>query len=274
MKKLLALILALVCCTACFSLTACTKDVIVVGYTEYAPMNYTDDNGKLVGFDTELAEMVFDNLGYTVRFKEIVWDSRYTELNGGTIDCIWNGFTSNANDNDGSSRADKVDFSYNYMNNAQCIVRLSTAQDVTDFSQFAGKTIAFESGSAGQSFVKTNIIDEKILINEKGVTAQMDAIMNVSLGTADFAVVDVLLAQSIVGQGNYANLAINQGIAIDNEYYAIGFRKDSELTAKVNAELEKLAENGELLRLAEKYQLANAVITDFSSQKVMPLGNN
>ncbi len=268
MKKLLALLLSIICCVACFSLTGCSQDVIVVGYTDYPPMNYTDDDGKLVGFDTELAEKVFGNLGYQVRFKEIVWDSRYTELNGGTIDCIWNGFTSNANDDDGQSRADKVDFSYNYMNNAQCIVRLATTADVTEYSQFAQKTVAYESGSAGQTFVTNNIVDAEVSINEKGVTSQMDAIMNVSLGTADFAVVDVLLAQSIVGQGNYANLAINQGIAIDNEYYAIGFRKNSELTAKVNAELEKLAESGELLTLAEKYNIQNAVITDFSSQKI------
>ena len=126
MKKILALILAGL---MLFSFAACggntdgetttaapnneeTKTV-VVGYTIYEPMNYLDENGKLVGFDTELAEAVFANLGYEVIFQEIEWSSKYTDLDSNTIDCVWNGFTANTADDDGVMRADKVDFSYN-----------------------------------------------------------------------------------------------------------------------------------------------------------------
>ena len=98
------------------------KPTIVVGYTNYEPMNYEDENGELVGFDTDLAKAVFGNLGYEVMFQLIDWSARYTDLNSGVIDCIWNGFTCNAADDDGVMRTDKVDFSYNYMENRQVIV--------------------------------------------------------------------------------------------------------------------------------------------------------
>ena len=121
MKKVLALMLAvmlLVC-----GLAGCgSAGKVVVGYTIYEPMNFLDENGELIGFDTELAEAVFENLGYEVIFKEIKWENKYTELDTGAIDCIWNGFTCNTADDDGVARADKVDFSYNYMENQQVIV--------------------------------------------------------------------------------------------------------------------------------------------------------
>ena len=114
MKKVLALMLAALMMVACFA--GCgAKPTVVVGYTIYEPMNYLDEKGELTGFDTDLAKKVFGNLGYEVVFKEIKWENKYTELDSGALDCIWNGFTCNTADDDGVARADKVDFSYNYM---------------------------------------------------------------------------------------------------------------------------------------------------------------
>ena len=258
--KAIATFLATVCCLGIFA--GCNKPTVVVGYTEYAPMNYTNEKGKFVGFDTELAQKVFKELGYRVRFKEIDWDNKYSELDGGTINCIWNGFTSNCADSDGVERSAKVDFSYNYMTNAQCVIRLNSAEELPNKEALAGKSVAFEGGSAGQSYA------EKIAgVNAKNVSSQMDAVFEVKSGTAQYAVVDLLLAQSVVGQGDFANVTINSSIVIDAEYYAIGFKKDSELTALVNQKLEEYAENGYLSQLAEKYGLSTQVITDFSSQK-------
>jgi polar amino acid transport system substrate-binding protein len=79
-------------------------------------------------------------------------------------------------------------------------------------------------------------------------------------------VVDLLLAKSIAGKGDFANVTINESIEIDAEYYAIGFKKGSELTALVNAKILEYAESGELAALAEKYELSNQVITDYSDQ--------
>ena len=234
---------------------------VVVGYTIYEPMNYFDDNGKLIGYDTELAEAVFAGLGYEVIFQEIDWSSKYTDLNSCTIDCVWNGFTCNTADDDGILRSDKVDFSYNYMENRQVIIAKADA-GITSAADLNGKLGAVESGSAGESYAATF---EGATV--KGFLKQTDCLFEVNAGTADFAVLDAQLAKSYAGKGDYANIAIVDALSSDVEYYAIGFKKGSELTANVNAQLEKLAADGTIAALAEKYGVANTAITDFSDQK-------
>ena len=237
------------------------KPLIVVGYTIYEPMNYLDADGKLVGFDTELAQKVFENLGYEVSFKEILWESKYSDLNSGVIDCIWNGFTCNTADDDGVQRADKVDFSYNYMENEQVIV-VKADSTIASAADLNGKIGLAEAGSAGEGYAKGF---EGVIY--KSVIKQTETLFEVKSGTADFAVVDAQLAKSYVGKGDYANLKIVEALSSDIEYYAIGFQKGSELTAKVNAELEKLAADGTIAELAAKYGVENTAIVDFSSQK-------
>ncbi len=261
MKKILALIMVLLMVATCMVGCGKQKETVVVGYTIYAPMNYEDDNGELIGFDTELAKAVFTNLGYEVLFQKIEWDNKYTDLNSDTIDCVWNGFTCNTADDDGIARADKVDFSYNYMENRQVVV-VKNDSTIATAADLNGKAGAAESGSAGETYAKGF---EGATI--KGFGVQTDCLMEVNSGTRDFAVLDAQLAKSYCGKGDYANLKIVEGLSSDVEYYAIGFKKGSELTAKVNAELEKLAADGTITKLAEKYGVANTAITDFSDQK-------
>ena len=271
MKKILIsivlVLVLLVGCLATFAACKEDKDVVVVGYTLYEPMNY-EENGKLVGFDTELAKAVFEDLGYKVVFKEIDWKTKYVDLNAGTITCIWNGFTSSCNDTNAAgeevARNTLVSFTYDYMKNYQAVVvKAANKSDYTDFeTSFAGKQGYVEEKSAGAEYAE----------NAKGATIktaakQTDAIMQVKSGAADFAVVDYLLANSIVGKGDFSDLAFVSELNSDVEYYAVGFKSGSKLTAKVNAVLEKFAKNGKLAEIAAKYKLSNAVITDFSSQK-------
>ncbi len=274
MKKILALLLAL---SMVFVLGACAgnnntedpteapannaKETIVVGYTIYEPMNYKDESGKLVGFDTELAEAVFGNLGYEVLFQEIDWGSKYTDLNSGTIDCVWNGFTANTADDDGVLRAEKVDFSYNYMENRQVVV-VKADSGIASAADLNGKFGCAESGSAGETYA--NGFEG---INFKGFLTQVECLKEIAAGSQDFAVVDAQLAKSYVGKGDYANLKVVDDLSSDVEYYAIGFKKGSDLTAKVNAQLEALAADGTIAALAEKYGVATTAITDFSDQK-------
>lgn len=261
MKKILALMLAVLMVAFCFA--GCSSEkTIVVGYTIYEPMNYLDENGKLIGFDTELAEAVFSNLGYKVIFKEIEWKNKYTELDSGAIDCIWNGFTCNAADDDGIQRSEKVDFSYNYMENRQVVV-VKKDSGIASAADLSGKIGDAEIGSAGESYAK-DFAD----IVFKGATKQTDCLFAVKSGTADFAVVDAQLANSYCGKGDYADLQIIDALTSDVEYYAIGFKKGSKLTAKVNEQLEALAKDGTIKALGDKYpKVANSIITDFSSQK-------
>ena len=263
MKKILALTLAMLMLAACFA--GCgeqkNKPLINVGYTIYAPMNYNDEAGNLIGFDTELAKLVFEALGYEVKFKEIEWSAKYTDLNSGDIDCVWNGFTCNTSDDDGVARADKVDFSYKYMENRQIVVVKKDAA-VATLADLSGKRAIVEKESAGEEFA--NGVEGAIV---KTATKQTDCLMEVMSGTADFAAVDALLAASYVGKGDYADLKIVETLSGDIEYYAIGFKKGSELTAKVNEQLEKLAADGTIAKLAEKYNVSATVITDYADQK-------
>ena len=224
-------------------------------------MNYMDDAGNLVGFDTELAKAVFENLGYNVIFQEINWESKYTDLESDTIDCVWNGFTCNTADDDGVLRSEKVDFSYNYMENRQVIVAKKDA-GIVSVDDLKGKLAAVEGGSAGEAYAKG--LES---VTTKDFIKQTDCLMEVKAGTADFAVLDAQLAKSYAGKGDYADLAIVDGLSSDVEYYAIGFKKGSNLTAKVNEQLEKLGADGTIKTIAEKYGVANTAVTDFSDQK-------
>ncbi|MBR3960969.1 MAG: transporter substrate-binding domain-containing protein [Clostridia bacterium] len=257
MKKIVSLILAILLVATCFAGCAAKKETVVVGYTIYAPMNYLDDNGKLIGFDTELAEAVFENLGYEVQFKEIQWENKYTDVNSGVIDCIWNGFTCNSKDDDGIARSEKVDFSYNYMENRQVVV-VKADSAIAAAADLNGKIGLAEAGSAGESYAKGFEG-----VTYKSAIKQTDTLLEVKAGTADFAVLDAQLAESYVGKGDYADLKVVDALTSDVEYYAIGFKKGSELTAKVNGALEELLASGKIQEIAVKYGVENTTLKSF-----------
>ncbi len=261
MKKIVCLLFAALFCVAglasCYNAPA---EELVIGYTDYAPMNYTE-NDKLVGFDTEFAEAVCKKLGYAPKFQLIDWNNKYMELNSGSIDCIWNGFTCNSADNDGVQRSEKVDFSYSYMNNEQCvIVKKDALSTLNTKDALVGKKVSAENGSAGEGVAKTLVGETGTYV---GVTAQMSALPELKSGSVDFVVVDKTLALSVIGKGDYADLAIADQIELESEQYAIGFKKGSELTAKVNGAIKELAADGTLKTLAEKYNLSNYLITEY-----------
>ena len=273
MKKILSLLLAVAMLAGCMLvLASCGQPTLKVGYTVYAPMNFYDNDGDVldgddgsgdfVGFDTELALLVGEKLGMKVEFVEIDWNNKYSELNSGAIDCIWNGFTSNTKDADGIERAEKVDFSYAYLDNAQCVVvKAADLADYTSAASLAGKKGAAEGGSAGETYAQS-VTDVPVVAAD----VQTKTFTELKSGAVQFVVVDRLLAENIVGKGDYADLEVVTSLSGDPEYYAIGFKKGSELTAKVNAVLEELAADGTIANIANRYNLVTA-ITDFSDQK-------
>lgn len=259
MKKTICLLLAVLMLT--LTLSACNSESgkLVCGVTIFAPMNYQDADGNWTGFDTDFAKLVGDKLGMDVKFQEINWDNKYMELESGTINCIWNGFTANANEDDGTPRRDHVDFTYSYMLNQQCVVvKSEVAGEYTGVDALAGKTVAAESGSAGATFANEAVGDSGTVM---AASAQIDTFVEVASGAVDCAVVDILLAQELVGTGSYTDLAI-AGIELKSEVYAVGFKKGSDLTAKVNTAIEELFESGDMQTLAEKYGLENALLLD------------
>ena len=259
MKKFIAMILAVLMIAAC--LTACQnpdnteKKTLTCGVTIFENMNEQDADGNWTGFESEFAIEVGKILGMDVKFQIIDWSQKYNEVNSGAIDCIWNGFTANSSDN-GIKRSELVDFSYGYMLNQQCIVvKADRVAEFADEAALSGKTACVEGGSAGEAYATTATDADKV----SKATAQINAFPEVKSGAVDFAVVDIVLAKNICGQGDYADLAIVESIELESEIYAIGFKKGSDLTAKVNDAIKQLEANGKLVELAKKYGFENVL---------------
>lgn len=258
MKKFIALFLAVLMLAACFAGCGKSDDqkkTLTCGVTVFENMNEQDADGNWIGFESEFAIEVGKILDMDVEFQVIDWSQKYNEVNSGAIDCIWNGFTANSSDN-GIKRSELVDFSYGYMLNQQCIVvKKDRVAEFTDETALSGKTACVEGGSAGESYA-TSVTDADKVAK---ATAQINAFPEVKSGAVDFAVVDILLAKNICGQGDYADLAIVEAIELESEIYAIGFKKGSDLTAKVNDAIKQLEANGKLAEIAKKYGFENVL---------------
>ena len=224
------------------------KGKLVIGYTVYEPMNYTDADGNFTGFDTELATAVCEKLGVEPEFVEINWDTKVVELDAKSIDCIWNGMTL-TDDIMANTATTKA-----YAKNAQVVV----VRDGTDYSSTAdlvGKTVVAEAGSAGEAAIEG---DENLAqADYVSKSVQTDCLMEVAAGTADAAVLDLTLANAMIGEGtDYASLKIVD--ELNAEEYGVAFRKGSDAAAAVDAAFDELKADGTMQALAEKYDLALA----------------
>lgn len=167
------------------------KGKLVIGITDYKPMDYRDDNGEWIGFDADYARAVCAKLGVTAEFKEIEWDNKLIDLESGNIDCIWNGMTiTDAIEN-------TADCTVPYMYNTQvAVIQKKNADKYVKIEDFAGLSIAAESGSAGEKVINAN---ESLKGGLKGVTGQTDAILEVLSGASEAAIVDLTLAKALIG---------------------------------------------------------------------------
>ncbi len=222
------------------------KGTLVVGITEYEPMNYKED-GKWTGFDTEFAEAVAEKLGVKAEFVEIDWDNKVFELNSKAIDCVWNGMTLT------TEVLNSMNCSNPYVVNAQVLVmNKDKIGDYTTVESLKDLTFVAEAGSAGAAA----IADAGYTATEVGT--QADALMEVAAGAEDACVIDITMANAMTGEGtNYADLTY--GLSLTSEEYGIGFRKDSDLTEKVNGIIDELNKDDTLPALAEKYGLTLAL---------------
>ncbi len=224
------------------------KGKMVIGYTVYEPMNYTDADGNFTGFDTELATAVCEKLGVEPEFVEINWDTKVVELDAKSIDCIWNGMTL-TDDIMANAATTKA-----YAKNAQVVV----VKDGTDYSSTAdlvGKTVVAEAGSAGEAAIEG---DENLAqADYVSKSVQTDCLMEVAAGTTDAAVLDLTLANAMIGEGtDYASLKIVD--ELNAEEYGVAFRKGSDAAAAVDAAFDELKADGTMQALADKYDLALA----------------
>ena len=262
MKKLFALILAMLMAATLFA--ACgakapaapetdlaaikSKGKLVVGITDYAPMDYKDENGNWTGFDAEFAQLFAKELGVECEFYVIAdWGKKFMELDTKQIDAVWNGMTITDEAKLNSSVSNP------YVINAQVVVmKADTVANYTTADSMAGLTIAVENGSAGQDAANAITGANVVPLQDQGA-----ALLEVKAGTADACVIDITMANAMTGEGtDYADLAA--GISLTEELYGVSFRKDSDVTAAFNDFMAKIKADGTLQALADKYALTLA----------------
>ena len=223
------------------------KGKLIVGITEYEPMDYQDENGKWTGFDAEFAEAVAKEMGVEAEFVVIDWDNKFFELESKAIDCIWNGMTITDEVKLNTACSDP------YAKNEQVVVmNKDKVNNYKDADSMKELKFAVESGSAAESAAS-----DLGFANVTAVKAQSDALMEVQSGSADACIIDITMAASMTGEGtSYADLT--QGISLTKEEYGIGFRKNSDMKDTMNGYIKQFKENGKLAELSEKYGVAVA----------------
>ena len=224
------------------------KGTLVVGITDFEPMDYKDADGNWIGFDADMAKAFGESLGIDVEFIEIDWDNKIMELDGKTIDCVWNGMTLT------SEVTSSMECSNAYCNNAQVvIVPADVADQYQDTDSLADLTFAVEAGSAGEEMA------EEFSLSYTPVKAQSDALMEVAAGTSDAAIIDSLMAAAMVGEGTgYADLTYTVGL--NSEEYGVGFRKGSDLAAALNDFFAASLADGSMMKCAEEYGVQAAIV--------------
>ena len=258
MKKLIAVILAFV---FVLSLTACganepASDLeyiadngkIVVGITDFAPMDYEDENGEWIGFDADMAKKFAEYLGVEVEFIVIDWDNKIFELENKSIDVVWNGMTLTDKVKNAMGCSDP------YCKNAQVVVvKSDVAAQYQDEVSLADLAFAVEAGSAGKEIV------ESLGLDFTEVAYQSDALMEVAAGTSDACVIDLLMAGAMIGEGTgYPDLTYT--VSLTSEDYVVGFRKGSDLVAKFNEFWAEVCADGTVLEIAKLYGVQESVI--------------
>ena len=278
-KKSIALILAALAVIMCFALAACggtqggetpstdapeatasdlayikEKGEMIIGYTEFAPMNYKDDEGNFVGFETDFAKAVCEELGVEAKFQLISWEAKETELAAKTIDCIWNGMTITP------ERLEAMSISTPYMANKQVlIVKAENADKYLKPEDMEGAKVVAEVESAGEGVAKEDAFFAKAAYTS--VADQATALMEVASGVSDACVVDYVLSIGMIGEGtDYEDLVVVDSLAFADEEYGIAFRKDSDTTAAVNDAISALVANGKLAEIAANYKLEKQLI--------------
>lgn len=258
MKKLAIFLLAallLGCLFGCSSNDASSdaqyvkdKGVLIVGITDFAPMDYQDADGEWIGFDADMAKAFAESLGVEVEFVEIEWDYKIMELDNKSIDVVWNGMTLT------DEVTSAMECSDPYCNNAQVVI---VSKDIADQYQTPdackGLKFAVEAGSAGENMAKELGFDYTPVID------QATALMEVAAGSADAAIIDKLMAAAMVGEGtNYQNLTYTTDL--NEEVYGVGFRKGSDLAGLLNDFLKASMEDGSMQAIAEKYGVQASLI--------------
>ena len=237
--------------------TGIDDGVLTVGFdAEYPPYGYMDENGQYTGFDLELAEAVCELEGWMLEKKPINWDSKDMELNSGSIDCIWNGFTINGREN-------SYTFSIPYVDNSQVIV-VAENSGIKSLADLAGKNVGVQAGSAALELLESEEEGgQKALAATFGSLNQFadynTAFTELQAGALEALAIDIGVAKYQINSRGEGFVILDENL--NTEQYGVGFLKGNTYLAEIiNKDLLYLAKEGTVGKLAEKYEIADMVI--------------
>ena len=219
---------------------------LIVGFDQdFPPMGFVGEDGQYTGFDLELAQEVASRLGLEYKAQPIAWDSKDMELDAGTIDCIWNGFTIDG-------REDDYTWSDPYMDNSQVIV-VASDSGIESAADLAGKIVEVQADSSGEAALEK---DQELTSTFKLLQTTPDyntAFMDLEQGAVDAIVMDVIVAgYQLQKRGDDTYKILDDKLA--SEQYGVGFKKDNtELRDKVNDTLKEMAADGTLSEISNKW---------------------
>ena len=228
----------------------------IVGFdAEYPPYGYKDDNGEYVGFDLDLAQEVCARNGWELVKQPIDWDSKDMELNSGSIDCIWNGFTM-------TGREDDYTWSKPYVDNSIVVV-VKEGSGIEKKEDLAGKVVAVQADSSGLAALTDEEDNEENLklaasfSDLQQVADYNTAFMNLEAGAVDAIVVDI-------GVADYQLESRTGFVMLDDkirtEQYAVGFKLgNEELRDQVQSTLDEMVKDGTFDAIAKKWDLSDMV---------------
>ena len=224
------------------------EDTFIVGFdAEFPPYGYKDDSGNYVGFDLDLAQEVCDRNNWTLVKQPIDWDAKDAEIDSGSIDCIWNGFTINGREND-------YTWSDAYIDNKQVVV-VKSDSDIKSLDDLKGKTVETQKDSSALAALQE---DNKTLADTFATLTEVadynTAFMDLESGACDAVAIDVGVAQyQVSSKSNSDDFTILDEI-ISSEQYGIGFKKGNDaLRDQVQETLDEMFKDGTVAKIAEKY---------------------
>jgi len=225
------------------------KGTLIVGITDFAPMDYkAEGSDEWIGFDADMAKAFAESLGVEVEFLEINWDNKALELENKGVDAVWNGMTLTDDVKALMATSDP------YCLNGQVVV---LSADVADQYQTAeslsGLSFAVENGSAGMEQAEAAGLDYVAM------DTQAKALMEVASGTSDAAIIDLLMAVAMVGEGtSYPDLTYT--VQLSSDEYGVGFRKGSDLAEAFSSFWKEAYDAGTVMEIAEKYGIQDVMI--------------
>lgn len=224
---------------------AAADGTFVVGFdADLPPMGFKAEDGSYTGFDLDLAKEVANRLGLEFVAQPILWDAKDMELDNGTIDCVWNGFTI-------TGREDQYTWTDPYMDNAQVFVVMADS-DISSLEDLAGKVVEVQVDSAAETALN-EMTDLKASLGSVETTPNYNqAIMDLEMGAVDAVGMDSVVANYLLTQRGTDAVILDD--ALSSEEYAVGFKLgNTELRDQVQAALEEMAADGTMAEISEEW---------------------